>query len=231
VALSLLAAELFFRLFWIKRLVLDAGIEDPHFHHRLKPETDYDFVSGEFHARTHTNRYGLRGPDPVMPPPPHRVRILMMGDSYTFGFPVHDEETFAARMESLLRAKGYPVEVVNGGASGYATTLHYISLRDQFLSFEPDLVILWFDLGDLQEDAWFQKNLIYDETGRILRCDPRYVNGRYDWWGVLTRYSALAKYINTKILRTWNKIGTLGLKEYLATKLRGERDPRWPSPG
>lgn len=223
VALSLLAAELFFRVFWVKRLVLDAGIEDAHYHHRLKPETDYEFISGEFRARVRTNRYGLRGPDPVMPPPPDVVRILVIGDSYTFGFPVQDEETFAARMESLLRAQGYPVEVVNGGASGYSTTLHYISLRDQYLSFEPDLVILWFDLGDLQEDAWFQKNLIYDEAGRILRCDPRYVNGRYDWWGLAIRHSALAKYINTKILRTVNKIRTLGLKTYLTTKLRGER--------
>jgi lysophospholipase L1-like esterase len=223
VALSLLAAELFFRVFWVKRLVLDAGIEDPHVHHRLKPNTDYDFSSGEFRVRVRTNRYGLRGPDPVIPPPPETVRILVMGDSYTFGFPVEDQETFAKRMESLLKAQGYPVEIVNGGASGYSTTLHYISLRDQFLSFQPDLVILWFDLSDVQEDAWYQKNLIYDETGRIVRCDPRYVNGRYDWWGLATRHSALAKYINTKILRTVHKIQTLGLKAYLAAKLRGER--------
>jgi hypothetical protein len=136
---------------------------------------------------------------------------------------VKDEETFCELVQQRLVAQGHPVEVVNGGVSGYSPTLEYVSLRDEFLAFEPDLVILWYDLGDLQEDHWFQKNLLYDADGRIQRCDPRYVNGRYDWWGWATRTSALAKYLNTKLLNTARKISILGWGGYVQAKLRGER--------
>ena len=224
IALWLGALELGLRVFWKKQLLLGAGIEDPHFHHRLKPLKTYQFTSQEFHAETRTNRYGLRGPDPVIPKPPGTFRILMLGDSFTFGFPVRDEETFCALAQRFLREGGYhSVEVVNGGVSGYAPTLHYISLRDQYLTFEPDLVVLWLDLGDVQEDAWFQKNLVYDERGNIVRCDPYYINGRYAWWLRVQEHSALCSYIQAKLLNTLAKTRILGVGGYLQVWLRGER--------
>ena len=223
VLLALGLGELLFRVFWLKQLTIRAGIEHPHFHHRLKPYETYAFTSGEFNASTRTNRFGLRGPDPAIPKPPGIIRILMVGDSFTFGFPVQDEETFCALIEQGLRAQGYPVEVINGGVSGAAPTLHYIALRDQFLDFEPDLVILWYDLGDLQEDHWFQKNLLYDEAGRIVRCDPYYIHGRFSVWEWLKHWSALAKYMDAKVLRTIERLRILGFGGYLKVKLRGER--------
>ena len=222
-ALGIGLLELGLRLLWLKRLTIRAGIEDPHFHHRLKPSETYHFSSSEFDVHIRTNRFGLRGPDPVLPKPEGIVRLLMLGDSMTFGFPVQDHETFCVLVERGLKDRGYPVEVINGGVSGYSPTLHYLSLRDQFLTFEPDLVILWYDLGDLQEDAWFQKNLIYDDAGRIVRCDPQYTYGRFDRWEWLKNHSTLAKYLDTKLLRTLTKIQILGLGGYLQAKLRGER--------
>lgn len=222
-AFGLGVAELGFRVFWLKTLTIKAGIEDPHFHHRLSPNQTYHFRSKEFDVSVRTNRYGLRGPDPVLPKPAGILRILMLGDSSTFGFPVRDEETFCALIERGLKAHGYPVDVINGGVSGYSPTLEYVSLRDQFLAFEPDVVILWYDRGDLQEDYWFQKNLLYDRAGSIVRCDPRYIHGRFDWWGQLQNRSALAKYVEVKIIRTIGKIHILGVWGYLKTVLRGER--------
>lgn len=222
-ALAIGLGELAFRLFWVKQLTLRAGIEHRQFHHRLKPYETYRFVSGEFNTSTRTNRYGLRGPDPAIPKPPGVIRLLMLGDSFTFGFPVRDEETFCAVAEQALRAAGEPVEVINGGVSGASPTLHYLVLRDQLLELEPDLVLLWYDLGDLQEDHWFQKNLLYDAQGRIARCDPYYINGRFSVWEWLKRYSALTKYVDTKVVRTAGKIRVLGPVGYLKAKLRGER--------
>jgi lysophospholipase L1-like esterase len=223
ILVALASVEVGLRLFWVKHLLLGAGIEHPHFHHRLKPSATYDFKSSEFDVVLHTNRYGLRGPDPVIPKPPGTRRVLMLGDSFTFGFPVKDDDTFVWRLQQALRVRGAPVEVINGGVSGTSPTLHYIALRDQFLQFEPDLVLLWYDVGDLMEDHAFQKNLLYDAEGRIVRADPRYVNGRFDAWGAVQRHSALARWINTKLLRTFQKIRLLGAREYLHAKLRGER--------
>ncbi|MBI4343041.1 MAG: SGNH/GDSL hydrolase family protein [Candidatus Omnitrophica bacterium] len=221
--LALGAWEAALRLKWFKSLAIPAGIEHPQFHHRLKPLETYHYTSQEFDVEVRTNPFGLRGPDPSQPKAPGTVRILMLGDSYTFGFPVRDEETFCALVERGLKAQGLPVEVVNAGVSGSSPTLHYLALRDQFLSFDPDLVILWFDLGDVQEDHWFQKNLLYDDAGRIARCDPRYINGRFSRWEWLRTHSALVKYLDTKLVRTVQKIRVLGWRGYLGAKLRGER--------
>ena len=89
-----------------------------------------------------TNRLGLWGPEPVIPKPPGILRILMLGDSFTFRFPVRDEETFCVLIAQGLRVQGLPFDVVNAGVSGYSPTPEYISLRDEFLSFDPDLVVL-----------------------------------------------------------------------------------------
>jgi hypothetical protein len=220
---GLALVELGWRWLKLKRFTIEAGIEDPHFHHRLKPNQTYHFETSEFNVDIRTNRYGLRAPDPVIPKPAGVFRILMLGDSFTFGFPVRDDETFCHLIEGQLQARGYPVEVINAGVSGYSPTLEYISLRDQFLSFDPDLIMLWYDRGDLQEDYWFQKNLIYDETGRILRADPAYTNGRFDWWEWAKHHSVIAEYVDRKVLRTLKKIRILGVAEYARTKLRGER--------
>ncbi len=221
--IGLALVEVTFRLAKLKRLTIPAGIDHPHFHHRLNSNQDYRFNSGEFDVTIHTNRYGLRGLDPVIPKPAGVLRILMLGDSFTFGFPVKDDEAFASRIEQGLKEQGYPVEVINGGVSGYSPTLHYLSLRDEFLRFEPDLVMLWYDLGDLQEDAWFQKNLLYDADGRILRADPAYINGQFSRWEWLRNHSVFAKYLDTKLVRTFNAIRILGFGEFVRTKLRGER--------
>lgn len=215
--------ELRLRLVWFKQVFIPAGIADAQFHHRLRPNEDHHFSSEEFDVTIRTNRYGLRQPDPELPKPAGVTRLLLLGDSFTFGFPIPDGQTFADLIEEQLNARGMRVDVVNGGVSGYSPTLHYLSLRDQFLAFEPDAVILWLDFGDVQEDAWFQKNLLYGADGALLRCDPRYVHGRFDWWEYAVNRSTLAKWVNNKILRTWQKMRILGVGGYLKAALRGER--------
>ncbi len=221
--LSLAGLEACWRLLKLKRLGLQAGIEHPHFHHRLKPNQTYHFYSAEFSVDIRTNRYGLRWPDPVLPKPPGVFRILILGDSFTFGFPVRDDEAFCFLIEQGLRAKGYPVEVINAGVSGYSPTLQYVSFRDEYVAFEPDLVLLWYDLGDLQEDAWYQKHLIYDASGGILRCDPGYINGRFDVWGWMKAHSLIANYVDRKLIRVDGYIKVLGLGGFIRAKLRGQR--------
>ena len=204
-------------------LSLAQSIHHPHFHHRYPPYAETHFKSAEFDVEVKRNRFGLRGPEPIVPKPAGTTRLLMLGDSFTAGFAVRDGERFCDLIEQGLKARGFSIEVVNGGVSGYSPTLEYLSLRDQYLTFEPDAVILWLDLGDLQEDYWFQKNLIYDAQGRILRCDPMYTNGRFDHWEWLKQRSALAQYVDAKILRTFSRIQVLGLKGFVEAKLHGER--------
>jgi hypothetical protein len=68
-----------------------------------------------------SNSLGLRSaPGEYAPaPPPGRVRIAIIGDSFTFGTEVSFEETWGHVLEARLRAAGLDVEVLNLGVAGY----------------------------------------------------------------------------------------------------------------
>jgi len=222
-ALSLAALELGLRLFWLKQLTISAGEEHPHFHHRLTPDHTYHYVSDEFDVHVTTNRYGFRGPTPEREKRPGTIRALFLGDSFTFGYPVRDEETFASRIEQGLRVQGRPVEIINGGVAGYSPVLEYLTLRDELLAFSPDLVVLWYDLGDLQDDYTHGRSLLHDQARRILAANPRYRDGRFDWWGWYSTRTALGQYLDIKVLSLFRKIADLGLGGYLKAKFTGVR--------
>jgi lysophospholipase L1-like esterase len=75
---------------------------------------------GEFLGRpVSINALGLRGADVAVGRSPGRRRVACFGDSITFGYGVADDETYAARLDALLSARG--VEAVNAGVTGYTT--------------------------------------------------------------------------------------------------------------
>jgi hypothetical protein len=48
-------------------------------------------------------------------------RIMVLGDSMTYGVGVNDDQTFASRLEKDLSASNGPVEVINAGSAGKGT--------------------------------------------------------------------------------------------------------------
>lgn len=110
---------------------------------------------GRNEASSYTkNRFGLRGPDFVQPKPPGHHRILVLGDSFTYGFGVADDAAvFPARLEERLRAEvDLPgvehFEVLNGGIPGSLTD-EWLELWDQVGdAFDPDTVMIVFFLRD-----------------------------------------------------------------------------------
>src|SRR5262249_20298303 len=72
------------------------------------------------------NRLGMRGPELEAnreggPGSARGRRILGIGDSFTFGPGVRDEDTFLRRLESSLARGGGKVEVLNAGIEGFST--------------------------------------------------------------------------------------------------------------
>jgi hypothetical protein len=107
------------------------------------------------------NSYGLRGRAVAVPKPPGTFRIVVLGDSFTFGEGVAEDETFSARLEGLLRDHGSArddprrIEVVNAGVAGYNTRDEVVYLKNRWVSLEPDLVLLVFYLNDAYDDNRF----------------------------------------------------------------------------
>ena len=105
-------------------------------------------------VRVTTNSLGLRGPELTNDP-----RILMLGDSFTFGAYVGDDENFPALLEQRLRKNGYKYQVVNAGyADGYETDQQYVWLKRNIDVIRPKIVVLDVFLGNdiyyINPDAW-----------------------------------------------------------------------------
>ena len=96
-----------------------------------------------------TNSRGFRGDDVAAEPTPGVPRILMLGDSITWGDFVHDDETYvrqtARALETVL---GSRVEVINAGVGDTGSEEQIDILEEQGLQVKPDIVVLGFYLND-----------------------------------------------------------------------------------
>lgn len=111
--------------------------------YELKPKIDTCYLG----VPVSTNSQGLRAPrDYAKPKPPGVYRVLLCGDSQTFGQGVAWEDTWGAILERELNARnpGRKVEVINTGVPGYNTAQEAAYLKRHGLSFEPDCVIVFF---------------------------------------------------------------------------------------
>lgn len=127
---------------------------DPDVGYVLTPGFEGDLHRSEFQTHFTTGQSGLRRADP-RPRQPNTVRVLILGDSLTWGFGVADEETFVVRLETLL-ATTYPeldIQVLNGGVPGYSTADQLAFLQSRGARLKPDLVIVQFlSVNDLQDN-------------------------------------------------------------------------------
>ena len=103
--------------------------------------------------RIHINSLGFRGREFQAAKPRGTLRILCLGDSYTFGDYVTTEETFPASLEKKLRqeAPGRTIEVINGGVNGYTITDEASFAEEKGFALSPDLIIVGFVLNDLAD--------------------------------------------------------------------------------
>jgi len=76
------------------------------------------------------------------------VRIVVLGDSLTAGLGLRADETFPAKLEQALRAKGLAVEVANAGVSG-DTAANGLARLDWSVPEGTDAVIVELGANDM----------------------------------------------------------------------------------
>ncbi len=86
-------------------------------------------------------------------------RIIVLGDSLTFGWGVQEEETFAAIIEEDMNSV-YPTEVINFGTGNYNTEQEVNLFIEKGLKYDPDKVVLFYFINDAEitpkkSDLWF----------------------------------------------------------------------------
>jgi hypothetical protein len=173
VAWSLLAAtgilELGLRAFVAVPAAGSAGrfTLDPELIYRLQPRNAVTWSSPEFTETSHTNALGMRGSGDVDAKRPGELRILAVGDSFTYGHGVQDDEAYPAVLERVLRGGGGAVRVWNAGVPGYSTDQEYAYLLRDGLSLAPDVVLLGVHCSDVSDN--YESSLYDVVDGRLVR--------------------------------------------------------------
>lgn len=106
--------------------------------------------TGRLGNRVEINSRGLRDIERPLKKPADVLRILALGDSYTFGVGVDLEETYVKQIQSRL-SQDYPkVDVINAGVAGYNLFQALTWFKEQGRGYHPDAVIYFFFLDDVK---------------------------------------------------------------------------------
>lgn len=165
------ALEIGLRLFWDGFYVKTPGAysePDPVRGWRNRPHTRVAYGEAEFNTVVAHNSFGHRSREIPLERTPGRVRILVLGDSFTYGVGVENHETFSARLEQLDPR----LEVINTGVNGYGTAQELLLLRDEGLAFQPDLVLVAFFWNDVVDSYRRRVAAFALRDGSLVYPDP-----------------------------------------------------------
>lgn len=106
-------------------------------------------VGTDEYWRSDSNGFRYNSTGDTQAPSGKKKRILMIGDSFTYGHGVKNDEAYPSKLESSLLHSGLNVLVDNAGVPGYGPDQEFIYLNE-LLRFRPYDVIVWnINLNDL----------------------------------------------------------------------------------
>jgi len=147
------------------------------------------------------NAKGFRGPEVDYARRPDRPRVLVLGDSYVWGFGVNDDEVFT----ELLRRNLPNAEIVNLGVSGYSTDQELLLYSNEGWRYKADLVVLVVTENDPLGNLLTQQYVIYGKPAYQLRDGAlELINQpvpQTPWWKLALTQVAMRSYVLTGVNR------------------------------
>lgn len=161
----------------------------------------FSFVGTDYVMDVQTNEFGHR--DGARNPDAEKT-ILLLGDSFTFGYGVDVSERFDTQLEALLDV---PIDVINAGTPGWGTAQEVKYGRAVLERFEPDVVVITFCGNDPQDDRLFLRGEVVFKEGGIVSFPGK---------ALLRRYSHLYRFVlnQSRVIR-----------HNLSVRAQQERDP------
>ncbi|MEM6567999.1 MAG: SGNH/GDSL hydrolase family protein [Planctomycetota bacterium] len=153
---------------------------DPRMGTRFHPDQTRDIYAAgnRFMHTAQINGLGLRGDEPdAAAAGDAGLRVVCLGDSFTFGWGVEDGETYPVQLEAALAARtDAPVDVVNCGLPGYNTWQEARAYEAIARPLDPDVVVIGWYLNDLDP-------LSFGTTGTLAPLDhPLAGTAILDYW-------------------------------------------------
>lgn len=140
------------------------------------------------------NSQGFRDDEVAAEKPASSFRIACLGDSWTFGMNVGQDQPYPQRLKALLE-EAYPgssFEVLNRGVLGYSSHQGLELLKKRVLDLSPDLVVIAFAMNDSKDTGYHDRDLatsekalsLTEKASRLLKRSETYRLVRYalDVW-------------------------------------------------
>ncbi len=107
------------------------------------------------------NSQGFRG-DAIRRKANNTIRVACVGDSWTFGMPVDQSQTYPSRLAAWLQQMdpGRHYEVLNLGVLGYTSFQGLQLLSSRVLDLEPDIVAIGFGMNDSEVAGYRDKDMV-----------------------------------------------------------------------
>jgi lysophospholipase L1-like esterase len=150
----------------------------------------------------HHSSQGMRGPE-IPEKGPGELRIALVGDSFTYGWGVNDDDTIALQLQELAatRHEG-PVAVLNLGVSGFTAWQELLFLEKRGLPLKPDVVVLQAFPDNDVPDTPFKRGEVLPVFGEAelqhALTWKAYSSWRVRWDRQLRAYCAVYNLYRTK---------------------------------
>ncbi len=139
-----------------------------------QPGQEGIFETPQFRTYVRINEKSLRDRSHSYKRQNARGRVLVLGDSFAWGYGVEESERFSQLLEKSMDA-----EVINAGVSGYSTDQELLWYKNEGIKYETDLVILELagnDVGDndrqLVSTIYYKPKFVLEDGQLVLTGSP-----------------------------------------------------------
>lgn len=135
--------------------------------------------------------------EPLPEPDPDALRIMFLGDSFTWGS-CGPEETFPRLVETYFKNGAVPgvaprnVQVFNLGVVSYSPSIYGILAKEYLPKLKPHLVVIAVDDSDPQDDLLYARTMVKDAQGLAVSARP-YLEGVPKWMEPLAYHIKLLR--------------------------------------
>ncbi len=184
--------------------------------------------SGEFPFLYEHNSLGFRDTEHALAKAPGTVRIVALGDSFTYGVGADFADTYLARVERQLneRPGAHPaVEIIKLGMPRFFPLLERRTLEQYGLAFAPDVVMVTLLPNDIIDTRGGLDPVCVTTAGYLVPC-------RAMAWGEVAVWVHLHSALGRMVLQAWSRLraGTLLHGQWMSVFMDdGPYEPAWRS--
>ncbi|MDP8247446.1 MAG: tetratricopeptide repeat protein [Candidatus Tritonobacter lacicola] len=191
--------------------------EDKHIIYSMKPNIDTSSEQvGPLLQNSvvyKTNSLGLRNEEIDDPKKPGVYRILVLGDSITFGDNISRQKTYPRQLEKILNENPRPggierYEVINAGVRSYSTYMELGYFRKRGVLLDPDMVIVGFCYNDVGIPDYLYDKHTLEVLGEIPGGSIPNLE-RMTWWREFSLTKQIARQADMRRLRAEEHCETL----------------------